>query len=219
MRVFLIHGMGRSRASMALLALRLARQGHAPALFGYGVRRQTLEEIVDRFVDTVRAKVEAPETGNGTRTEPYAVVGHSLGNVITRLASPRLPPGFARFVMLAPPNRPPALARAMRENPFFRRATHDAGRKLTDGAFFEEVPIPDVPSLIIAGTRGPRAAWLPFGGAPNDSIVGVEETRLPGVPSVEVHGVHTFLMNRRDVFALVRGFLDDPTTPPAESAH
>lgn len=187
---------------MALLARRLKAEGYTPVTFGYFVHRESVDEIVDRYVERVRETVDDGE--------PYAVVGHSLGNLVTRLASPRLPAGFSRFVMLAPPNQPSALARTFRDNPVFRGITRDAGRALGDPAFYDRIPVPDVPSLIVAGTKGPRASWLPFGGAPNDGIVSVEETRLPGIPSREVHGVHTFLMNRKDVFALIRSFLEQP---------
>ncbi len=208
MRVFLIHGMGRAPTSMWVLKRRLEREGHRATLFGYLVTVSELERIAERFVDRVR-QVTAEDAGGEGGEPAYAVVGHSLGNLITRLASPRLPPGFRRFAMLAPPNSSPVIARTLRHNPLFRAATRDTGQKLSDEEFYARLPVPEVPSLIIAGTRGPRAAWLPFGGDPNDSILKVEETRLAGIPAIEVPGVHTFLMNRRDVFDAVRDFLAD----------
>lgn len=199
MRVFLIHGLGRTPASMWLLARRLRQAGHAVTTFGYLASREPLASIAQRFAERIRQDVEDGE--------PYAVVGHSLGNIITRLAGPSLPSGFARFVMLAPPNRPPVMARMLRQ-PLLRIAAGDAGRKLNDETFYASLPTPSVPALIIAGTRGWRARWLPFKGASNDGVVGLEETRLHGVPAVEVNAVHTFLMNRNDVYQMVDGFLD-----------
>jgi pimeloyl-ACP methyl ester carboxylesterase len=210
MRVFLIHGMGRAPTSMWVLKCRLVREGHRATLFGYLVTVSDLERIADRFVDRVRRVMREEAAGGDGREPAYAVVGHSLGNVITRLASPRLPPGFRRFAMLAPPNRSPVIARTLRDNLFFRATTRDTGRKLTDEEFFARLPVPDVPSLIIAGNRGPRSRRLPFGGAPNDGILKVEETRLAGIPRIEVPAIHTFLMNRRDVFEAIRDFLADP---------
>jgi hypothetical protein len=165
------------------------------------VIRQSLAQIAETFLAHVQEVVG--EDGGGA----YAIIGHSLGNVITRLVSPDLPPGFERFIMLAPPNRPVAMAKLLRNNPVFRLATQDAGQKIGDETFYETLPLPTVPSLIIAGTLGPRASWLPFGDSPNDSVVGLEETRLEGVPVLEVPGVHTFLMNRLDVFQAIRDFL------------
>ena len=210
MRVFLIHGMGRTPASMWVLARRLAKAGHETTLFGYSVTVETLPAIAERFVQRVRETL-AEEQSDGEPV-PYAVVGHSLGNIITRFAESSLPPGLCRFAMLAPPNQSPVVARTLRANPLFKMLARDAGRRLADPAFYAQLPIPKAPAMIIAGTRGPSWRQLPFAGRPNDSIVSVDETRLDGIPLVMVHGAHTFLMNRRDVFGLVNAFLDDPTT-------
>lgn len=203
MRVFLLHGMARTAASMAVLAHRLKQAGHRPSLFGYHVLFQSLDEIAGRFRDRV-CRVLA-EDGPGA---PFAVVGHSLGGVVARLAAPGLPPGLARLVLLAAPARPPASALALEGNAVFRRLTRDAGECLRDPAFFEALPRPEVPTLVVAGTRGPLSPRLPFAGDPNDGVVRVSETALEGVERLEVHGVHTFLMNRRDVFEAIREFLD-----------
>lgn len=214
MRVFLLHGLARTAASMAVLGHRLKRAGHAPAYFGYTVLRHELDEIVERFVDRTRRVVEADRRAAGASEVPYAVIGHSLGNLVTRLASPELPTGLCRFILLAPPNRPPVLARTLEEHAFFRLLTRDAGRRLCDPELFATLPRPDAPTLVIAGTRGLRWRRLPFGGEPNDGILRVAETPLEGAPLVLVHGAHTFLMNRRDVAHTVRQFLDRPPDPP-----
>ncbi len=214
MRVFLIHGMGRTPVSMWVLAQRLARAGHQTTLFGYNVTVEPLPAIAERFTRRIRETLvgAAVALPTGADPLPYAVVGHSLGNIITRFAEPSLPAGLSRFAMLAPPNQPSAVARTLRDNKLFKLLSRDAGRRLTDPSFYAGLPTPTVPSLIIAGTRGPRWRGLPFGGRPNDSVVSVDETRLGDIPLVEVHGGHTFLMNRRDVFDLVHAFLTDPST-------
>src|SRR3954465_6858130 len=120
--------MGGTKASLVLLRFRLSRAGFEPPLFGYSVARETPAEIVSRFVTAVASAV--------LRDEPYAVIGHSLGNVIARAASPRLPTGLARVVMLAPPNRPPLLARKLGRNGVFQLLAGDAGQKLGDPAFY-----------------------------------------------------------------------------------
>jgi len=208
---------------MLLLQRRLAASGYRPSRFDYMVALADLQTIADGFTRHVQEVLEQDgeearrelATGDAVGESParpsYAVVGHSLGNIITRLASPLLPVGFRRFIMLAPPNRPSVMARLLRDNPVFRLATRDAGQKISDDEFYARLPVPQVPSLIIAGTQGPRSSWLPFEGQPNDSVVRVEETRLDGVPTLEVPGIHTFLMNRSDVQAAIENFLDDPT--------
>lgn len=212
---------------MAILAWRLERAGHASHLFGYQVVTDDLESIADRLVERVVEVLEEDAQERTASTDdasalpepvPYAIIGHSLGNVITRLASPSLAPGWARFILLAPPNRPSTLALGLRHNRLFRMLTGDTGRRLADPAFFDHLPVPDVPSLVIAGTAGPRAAWLPLGDTPNDGIVTAAETRLAGVPHIEVPALHTFLMNRKDVLDAILAFLDTGQAPaPARS--
>lgn len=206
MRVFLPHGMGRSPASMWPLAVRLRRAGHRPSLFGYFVVFETFDQIVSRYLRQVN-QVLAEDRNAGQDISRWAVVGHSLGNIITRSASPRLPPGFSRFVMLAPPNQPPASARTLRDNFFFKSLTGDAGQTITDPSFYDDLPIPDVPSLVIAGDAGPRLDWLPFDG-PHDAVVQVAETRLDDIPVLQIPAMHTFLMNRRDVTGAILDFLE-----------
>lgn len=218
MHVFLIHGMGRTHVSLSLLARRLERAGHRVALFDYFVMCESLESIAARFIDFV--------TAAGAH-EPFAVVGHSLGNVIARMCLPALAPSeptpseptpaLRGLVMLAPPNEPPVLARVLGRNLLFRALTRDAGRRLADLAFYDRLPIPSVPTLVVAGTRGPRAAWLPFKGEPSDGVVRVRETYLRGATRaehVEVAALHTFIMNHADATRAVLGFLDRVDCPP-----
>lgn len=206
MRVFLPHGMGRSPASMWPLALRLRRAGHKPSLFGYFVALEKFDQIVNRFLRQVN-QVLAEDREMGEDISQWAVIGHSLGNIITRKAYPQLPPGFCRFVMLAPPNQPAASARKLRDNFLFKALTRDAGQTISDPSFYDDLPKPDVPSLVIAGDAGPDFGWLPFDG-PHDAVVQVAETRLDDVPVLQLPAMHTFLMNRRDVTDAIVDFLE-----------
>jgi hypothetical protein len=191
MHVVLIHGMGRSPLALARLGRRLREAGHATSFFGYGVRTSPLQAIVHRFVR---------ETREATHAEPWAVIGHSLGNLVYRFAERELPRLPERSIMLAPPNRGSAAARMLSQTPLaatlFGALTGDTGRRLADPDFYAGIPLPSAPVTIFAGDRGPRLR-LPFGGAPNDGIVSVDETVLPG-PGVEhevVPAIHTFIMN------------------------
>lgn len=199
-QAFLVHGMGRSPHSLLLLALRLERAGIKTSRFGYSVRAHALDEIARRFTAHVRERAEGP----------YAIVGHSLGNVIARMASPDLPAGLARLAMLAPPNQPPRLARYFQKHPLYRAYASDAGQRIVDPAFYAALPVPSVPTLVFAGTVGPRARWLPFGGAPSDGVVAVDETHLPGAEHREVPVIHTLIMNDARVATAITKFLRDP---------
>lgn len=197
MQVFLVHGMGRSPASLALLSWRLGRAGMRTSQFGYQVIRHDLSQIGARFAAHVRAAA----------TGPYAIVGHSLGNVIARMASPTLPEGLLGLVMLAPPNQSPRLARRFHRLPVYNALFRDAGQRLADPTFYAELPVPSVPTLIFAGSVGPRARWLPFEGVMSDSVVAVDETTLPDADHRVVPALHTFIMNDAEVTRATVEFL------------
>lgn len=211
MRVFLIHGMGRTPASMWVLDRRLRAAGYRPSLFGYFVTVSDLDSIAERFLRHVEQVREDDGDDAG-----YAIVSHSLGGVITRLASPRLPAGWRAFVMLAPPNRPPAVVTdVIGELKLFRLFTRDAGEKLKDPEFYRVLPPPRAPALVIAGVGGPRLDRLHLD-APNDGVLRAEETRLEGTEHVEIDAVHTFLMNRADVLERILGFFTRHGFGPAQ---
>jgi hypothetical protein len=196
MQIILIHGMGRTRRSMAPLGAYLARQGHTVRYFGYIAAAEPFARIAQRLVRCA---------GGWASGQPYALVTHSLGGVLARAALPSLadcPP--RQLVMLAPPNRPPLLARRLAGNPLFRFATGDCGRSLGDQRFYDQLAPVRVPTTIIAGTAGPRGRWSPFGAEPNDGVVAVAETRLAGAPEPRlVPAVHTLIMRSPQVARLV----------------
>jgi hypothetical protein len=112
--------------------------------------------------------------------------------------------------MLAPPNRSPALARAMRRNPLFGVLTGDAGKQLGDHGFYASLPVPDVPTLVIAGDS--RVPFLPYRGAASDGVVGMHETQLAGARHEVVPSAHTFIMNHPRAVQLLLEFLRDPSS-------
>lgn len=190
MRVILIHGMGRTPRSMMLLGMRLKQAGFEVNSFGYDVRKTSLHDIAEHFAVFVRSHVHLGE--------PFGIVTHSLGGVITRLASAQLQAGLSHIVMLAPPNAPPRLASLVQRHAStpYRFLFRDAGQHLLDASFYARLPIPLVKTLVIAGDAGPR---VHFEGAPNDAVVAVDETRLEGAEHHIVHTIHTIIMNDRDV--------------------
>jgi pimeloyl-ACP methyl ester carboxylesterase len=207
MKVFLVHGMGRSRASLLLLRHRLRSAGLEPHAFGYWVSRETFAQIVARFIEVVASCVRS--------NEPYAIGGHSLGGVVARAASIKLPAGLSRLVLLGTPNSSPALARTLRSRRAFQLLTGDCGQSLADPTFYASLPVPAVPTLVFAGTAGPKARWLPLGEADSDGVVTVDEARLPGARIVEVPCFHTFIMNDREVGKTTVEFLLGHSTAPS----
>ena len=182
---------------MVVLRQRLRGCGYRTVSFAYSSRKNTLDQITASLVDTVRRKVETPR---------YHLVAHSLGNVIIRNGFQNAyPKGLARVVMLAPPNQPAQLARVLRDKKLYRLLTGDSGQRLADDEFYRTLPVPDVEFGVVAGSKSLTGLLR---GEANDGVVTVESTKLDGMSDwVLVHHTHTFMMNSRDTFELVRNFL------------
>jgi hypothetical protein len=195
MRIILVHGMGRTPLSQMILGMRLRAAGLDVAYFGYSATFSSFDATVARLVERLR-----------TIDGPYALVGHSLGCILIRVALPSLNPPPVACFFIAPPNRVPRAATRFARHRLFRALTGDSGSRLADAAFMNALPVPDMPTRIYAGTAGPRE---PFGGEANDGILAVSETKLDeSCPVIEVPSLHTFIMNSRivarDVIAALR---------------
>lgn len=202
MQIFLVHGMGRSPFGLFGLSRDLRRAGHNTSFFSYSVALHSFPENASRLLSHIRK--------NSSSDEAFAVVAHSLGGVLTRSISPELPKSFRKLVLLGPPNRPVVMAKKFSHNAFYRRLTGTSGQLLGDDAFYATLPIPSVPTLVIAGTHGRTDPFSPFGSEPNDGIVSVAETRLPGSECAEVHALHTLIMDDPVARLLIREFLSEP---------
>lgn len=194
--VILLHGMGRSRASMWPMMWRFVRSGSRALNFPYAPPLMTLDDICRDLVRFIEANV----------TGPYDLIGHSLGNIIVRHAFRfGYPDGLGRVVMLAPPNHPARLAKHWKDNLLFRVIFGDSGQKLSDEAFYATLPVPPVPFAIVAGDRDHTRAHQ----VPSDGVVTVESTKLAGAADwAVVHRTHTFMMNAQDTFGLCSRFLE-----------
>lgn len=187
MKLVLIHGMGRTPLSMLLLHHRLKRLGYDPHLFGYSPTFESLDRVADRLYKLIYQKIHP---------QPYALIGHSLGSVIIRYAASKLndfPPVACFF--LAPPMV------ACRAAKFFTRfwpcriATGEMGQLLAQEQFMAQLVMPNN-AKIYAGTRGPRATWLPFGNEYNDCVLTLDEATGPFAGDVvKVPAPHPLIMN------------------------
>ncbi len=200
MKILLIHGLSRTPLSLLGLEWYLQRHGCATEQFAYAAFAETFDRIAERL----RRHLEAIAS-----TEPYGIVAHSLGGLLTRaalgLGSIELP---RHIVMLGTPNQSPRLASLAWQLLPFRWWTGQCGFNLTDPAFFSSLPVIESPYTIIAGTSGFRGAWSPFGDELNDGIVALNETRLsPQDHVVQLPVMHTFMMNDANVQNTVKQVL------------
>ena len=187
--VVVLHGLGRTACSMGSLVRALRRDGFGVLNLGYPSVTAPVPRLAARLADRIERRTAAHPP------ERLHFVGHSLGTVLIRwILANRPPKHLGRVVFLAPPSRGshvadrvvPWLGWLVRSLPDLTTAEGSAARSLA-------LP-PDVEVAVIAGSR--------------DRTVALEETRLPRETArALVPSGHSFIMNKREVHALVARFL------------
>lgn len=192
--VVLLHGLGRTRRSLARLDLALTRSGFATARLDYPSTRGTIQEHAAQVADLLD-HVPTPAA--------LSFVGHSLGALVSRQLFSHQGPwrsSVARVVMLAPPNRGASLASLLDGGGILRRVLGPSFAQIASG-LGTDLPVPDVPVAIFAGDAF---------GTSGDGLVKVEETRFPSATEHHViPAIHTFIMNQPEVIRGVVSFLRD----------
>jgi alpha-beta hydrolase superfamily lysophospholipase len=187
--VVLLHGLGRTPASMKKLHQRLERGGYRVEDWAYKSTRGHIEDHGQRLHDFL---VSVDNEPNVSRIH---IVGHSLGGIVARYAlTMEVPEKIGRVVMLAPPNRGSAAA---------RKWAPLLGKIIRPLEQLSDDPTSSVNQLEIP-------ADVEFGviAAAADGKVRPEDTHLPGeADHLIVPGFHTFIMNRDDVCDAVLMFL------------
>jgi pimeloyl-ACP methyl ester carboxylesterase len=202
--VVLVHGLGRTPASMLLLQERLADAGYRVVNFGYPSRTEPLEALTDSLRSAVDHCCPGPEGD-------VHFVTHSMGGVLVRiLLAEQAEPFEGRVVMLSPPNQGSEIVDAFSDSPLLRSVLGPAGLRLgTDSTgVASELPPVNFSLGIITGDRSlnPIGSWLIPG--PDDGKVGVDNARVEGADAfLVVPATHTFIMNRSDVAEQVVHFL------------
>ncbi|HYO79120.1 MAG TPA: alpha/beta fold hydrolase [Thermoanaerobaculia bacterium] len=199
--VVLLHGLGRTHASMTPLAIAARCRGYRVINWRYRSNRLTIAENASAFAHKV-----APRLASASRVH---FVTHSLGGIIVRqfLAEHTLP-NLGRVVMLAPPNGGSEVADVMQNwltpvKPL---------RELGTGAASVPCALPPAqfPVGVIAGSRSHSplfSRWM--NDVPNDGVVSVERTRLAGMKDfVVLHRTHTFLPWAPDAMRQVFNFIE-----------
>ena len=188
MQAILIHGMGRTPASMLILAMRLRSAGIRPHFFAYSAAFERWETCVNRLESCIHQH---------TRNDEFIIIGHSLGTVLTRGVLPSLNHKPRACFFLAPPTKACFAARKLAPLRLYKLLTGEMGQLLANPDFMDSLHLPDIPTKIYAGNAGLRGRYSPFGEQANDGVLSVTETLLPTIPTETVPAVHTFIMNKK----------------------
>lgn len=196
----LIHGLGRTRASMALLGRRLRGHGFETVLISYPSILLTLDEACDH----VRGKLEEEMASRPGRR--VHLVGHSLGGVIAAhlMEAPR-GLSIGRVVQIGSPNLGSPLAQRIEDMLPPHKGIGEVLTDLTPKSRRRRPPSPRI--YAIAGS-----ASLPWAGLakPNDGVVSVRSAWAAAHWRRSVRAPHTLLPASARAAKLVAEALTTP---------
>ncbi len=200
--VILVPGLWMPAASLGWLGRRLARHGFLPVGFGYRWIGRDARDNGGRLADFAGCLAR-----RGSRVH---LLGHSTGAVLLLRAladHPALVERAGRVLMLGPPYAGCAAADTLLRWPCGPRLL---GRTLRQW-LAEPRPEPDprVEVGVIAGTRSlGLGSWVARLSSPNDGVVRLEETRVPGaVARLELPIGHSEMLLSRRVASQAANFL------------
>jgi triacylglycerol lipase len=203
--VIVLHGLGRSEASMGKIEKVLIDNDYLVWNEAYPSREADIETLA---TDHIPLGIHQCEEENAADIH---FVTHSMGGILVRqyLQSNEIQ-GLGKIVMLAPPNHGSEVVDHMEDGSFFNDIMGPAGQQLSthkDSKPNSLKPIPGTIGIITGSvTSDPWFAWM-FNG-PNDGKVSVASARLDEmVDFIVVEHGHTFIMSQPDVIEQVLFFL------------
>jgi hypothetical protein len=202
--VIVLHGMGRTKLSMAWLAGRLEQQGYDVLNFSYPSTRSSVA------TSTVHLHREL-QTRLTSRAGKVHFVTHSLGGIVVRAyLKEHAMANLGRVVMLSPPNQGSEVVDKLRNNFLYRLATGPAGQELGT----EKTSTPNLlgevnfPLGVITGDRSFNPLFSSWLTGPDDGKVSVHRAKVTGMADfLVVPHSHSFIMRSSAVAQQVAHFL------------
>lgn len=207
--VICIHGLWMPGLEMSLLRRRLRRHGYRVRQFTY----KSVTRGLDAAIERLRGFID--ERTNGESGRSVHLVAHSLGGVLSLQMLRRFPDApVTRVVCLGSP--------LVDSRPARQFLKYDWGRAIVGPALTESVIENPLGEWTGSQEVGVIAGTQPFGSArfimrldePNDGVVSVAETRLPGITDhIELPVTHAGLLLSRRVDSLTAEFLREGRFP------
>jgi len=203
--VVLLHGLGRSSASMQPMGAFLSSKGFHVINIDYPSRKHPVEYLVDKHLK------KTLDTTCIDTSKKIHFVTHSLGGIVTRACLkkyPELPAG--RVVMLGPPSQGSEVADFLTKYSLVRRLMGPALSQLTTDA--KSLPNTLGPPAFETGVIAGNVSFnwinsfvIP---GPDDGKVSVKRARLEGMKEfLVVKRSHIFIMKAPEVMRAVYNFL------------
>ena len=200
--VVLLHGLGRSKAAMWMLAWRLEDAGYEVHRIEYDSLRITLEQVIDSVEQDIAACCESLD-------RKLHFVGHSMGGLLIRAyLERRRPENLGRVVLIGTPNQGTPLVDKYRDRWWMQFAGEAVLSLGTDpDSFPNSLPRPNYPFGVIAGFKDGSTTEDRIPGA-DDGLVPLDSTRLEGMSDfIVVKSGHSSMRYDKTVAAQVVYYL------------
>lgn len=204
--VVLLHGLGRSAASMEKLEEILTENGYIVANINYPSRKMPIESLANIAV------TEGLEQCELVNTKQVNFVTHSLGGILVRqYYSQHSADSVHRVVMLGPPNQGSELVDKLGSMPGYELITGEAGTQL--GTDLQSIPRRLGPVSfelgVIAGTQSINLIMSSLLPSPDDGKVSVAATKVQGMDDfIALPTIHSHMMKNERVLEEVVHFLE-----------
>jgi triacylglycerol lipase len=205
--VVLLHGLGRTKYSMAKIERYLKRMDFKTVNLSYPSTSENIEYLAEVYIPRAIEKCQDRET------DKIHFVTHSMGGIVIRqyLQSHSLPPA-SRIVMLSPPNKGTELADFLKEIYGYRLITGPAGQEIGTGP--ESLPNRlkpiDMQIGIITGDKTLNPLYSKVIPGSDDGKVSVESAKLEEMTDfLVIPSSHSFIMRNPVVMRQVAFFLEN----------
>jgi esterase/lipase len=222
--VILLHGIIRNHFDMLLLEKRMKKEGYACINIKYPSTKHAIEELAEQ----INTRLEQNEDYTGAHKVHF--VAHSMGGLITRhILAKHRPANLGSVVMLGTPNKGSEMADYLADHKYLATPFHfifgpSASQLRTHHKHFENEII-DFPLGIIASDASLNPIGKQVFGAPNDTVVSIESTKIEGMSDhIIIPSPHALMMFDPRIINQVARFLkygkfdhqEKPSAPQAK---